>query len=300
MEREGISAYFEAQFVLIGSMNPEEGPLSPQILDRFGLCVLIKGERDERLRLEILKRRLAFERDPETFVKSFSSQEEALRERVFAAQNLLPRVRVPAKLKILIGHLASEASVAGNRSEIFLLEAVKAHAAFEGREEARLEDLEKTCELVLRHRRRCREKKAHSSRPQRPKPQKKGELKKGEKEIISENKSGSFESKNNKEPVLSEEQSWSFSVSRSGLREKDEEKFFPAGKPFPIKEIFSQTVRPKMAARLGRGDRALTLLGQGHYLRAVPYQGQGEVALHATILAAARRRARKTNILNFS
>jgi len=158
-----LSAAGSGSFLLIGSMNPEEGPLSPQLLDRFGLYVEVLGERDLDLRGEILRRRLLWEMAPEALEEAFAVEERTLRGKILKARNRLPEVRISGYLRTLIAQLALEAAVAGHRAEIFLLEAVRAHAALESRLEANLEDLNSVAELVLAHRRRVKSR-------SRPKP----------------------------------------------------------------------------------------------------------------------------------
>jgi len=296
LEREGLSEVFEADFVLLGSMNPEEGLLPPQILDRFGLCVLVESEKDPETRVEILKRRLSYEKDPESFKEAFAPQEEALKGRLLEARKLLSRVRVPARLKILLGHLASEASPAGNRAEIFLLEATKAHAALSGREEAELGDLEAVAEMVLRHRRRIPQEKSPPP-PKKKKPQEKRE--KEAQNTLSKPEAPSSEAPKTGQPDPSEASPRASSPAGTRPREGEEERLFPVGEIFAVRDLSDPSARPKMTQSFGRGERALTLVGRGHYLRPVPYQGQGEMALYATLLAAARRRA-ESGHTNFS
>ena len=282
-EREGFSLKAPARFVLIGSMNPEEGPLPAQILDRFGLCVAVKAERDPALRVEIVKRRLAYERDPEDFYRQYAQKEKELRSRLLAARKRLARVRLPEKIFRLISVIAQEAAVSGHRAEIMLTEAAKAHAALKGRVSVELEDLEAVKELVLYHRRRekktaPKKKKAKTPPPQPPKSTSKEETRAG-----SSPKTGPSS-------PLTEEEETGKSKPQPGLGPPSRP---PEEKPFPIGEVFkpqdlssSDTATPK-AARLGRSSRALTLTGPGYYLRPVPYQGEGQIALLPTLISAA-------------
>ncbi len=290
VEREGISSSFETEFVLIGSMNPEEGGLSPQILDRFGLFVWVEAERDEKIRVEIIKRRLAYEKDPETFRKRFAQAEETLKRKLFAARDLLPKVLIPEELRLLIGHLVTEASAAGNRAEIFLLEATRAAAALEGRKKAGLEDLEKVAELVLRHRRR-------SSKEERKPPPRKKETEEQSSRKKKDQKEHGTPSVQSQAPGAERDptppHSGNLRELPNGLGPSEErgEKYFPVGEIFRVRDLPDLPRRLKPGERFGREGRALTLTGRGHFFRPVSYSGQGEIAFYATFLAAARRRA---------
>jgi len=154
VEREGVSFSHPSHFILVGTMNPEEGNLRPQLLDRFGLCVDIQGISDRTLRMEVARRRLAYERDPFAFARSFAQEEEQLRERIGQAQRLLPRVRLPEPLMEMIAGISIDMGVDGHRSDIVMAKAALTLAAWEGREEANEDDVREAAALVLPHRMR--------------------------------------------------------------------------------------------------------------------------------------------------
>ncbi|MDH7576532.1 MAG: ATP-binding protein [Bacillota bacterium] len=156
VEREGVSFTHPANFILVGTMNPEEGELRPQLLDRFGLCVQITGILDPALRVEVIRRRVAFEEDPAGFCATWEGEQERLRQKIFAAKKLLPQVQVPEKLLYLIAEIAIEMGVDGHRADLIMMKAAKTMAAFEGREEVTEEDIRSTADLALRHRMRRR------------------------------------------------------------------------------------------------------------------------------------------------
>jgi magnesium chelatase subunit I len=156
VEREGVSFTHPANFILVGTMNPEEGELRPQLLDRFGLCVQITGILDPTLRVEVVRRRVAFEEDPAGFCAAWEAEQEKLRQKILAAKKLLPRVQVPERLLYLIAEIAIEMGVDGHRADLIMLKAAKTMAAFEGREEVIEEDIRSTAGLALRHRMRRR------------------------------------------------------------------------------------------------------------------------------------------------
>ncbi|MBN1109426.1 MAG: ATP-binding protein [Methanomassiliicoccales archaeon] len=154
VEREGISFMHPARFALVGTMNPEEGDLRPQLLDRFGLAVDVKGETDPELRVQVIKNRMDYELDPETFRASFEQQQEELSQRITRAQNLVHRVKVGEEVLSVAVELALHLKVDGHRADINLIKAAKAWAAYEGREEVRAEDIIHVAKLVLPHRMR--------------------------------------------------------------------------------------------------------------------------------------------------
>lgn len=154
VEREGVSFSHPASFILVGTMNPEEGELRPQLLDRFGLCVNVTGVADPALRTEIVKRRLAFEEDPAGFAAAWEAEQEKLREKIVAARTLLPQVTVTDEILLLIARTAVEMGVDGHRADLVMMKAGKAHAALAGRTEVTPEDVQATANFALLHRMR--------------------------------------------------------------------------------------------------------------------------------------------------
>ena len=152
VEREGISFSHPARFVLIGTMNPEEGELRPQFLDRFGLCARIAAVDDHRARAEIVRLRLAFERDPDGFLSSAEESEELVRTQILRARALLPYVAVPDPLLKKMVSLNQDLAVQGHRADIVLFKAAAAHAALLERAEATIEDVRQAYPLVVSHR----------------------------------------------------------------------------------------------------------------------------------------------------
>ena len=152
IEREGISHTHPARFTLVGTMNPEEGHLRPQLLDRFALSVEVRGERSVAARREVLQRRLDYERDPEAFCARYREEEEQLGERLRQARLRLPQLRYAEPLVELVARLGIELQVDGHRSDIMLLKAALATAALEGAEELSPEHVYTAAELVLPHR----------------------------------------------------------------------------------------------------------------------------------------------------
>jgi magnesium chelatase subunit D len=154
VEREGISVSHAASFILVGTMNPEEGELRPQLLDRFGLAVEVQAERDASVRAEVVRRRIAFDQDPTAFVARWVEMEQAERQRLAAARRLLPRVRLDDALLYLITGICTDFGVDGMRADIAMYRAAVALAAYEGRTEVCEDDVRQVARLVLPHRRR--------------------------------------------------------------------------------------------------------------------------------------------------
>ncbi|WP_148882897.1 VWA domain-containing protein [Thermococcus aciditolerans] len=170
IEREGISFRHPARFILVGSMNPEEGELRPQILDRFGLCVEVSAPMNPEERIEIVKRVEEFHEDPISFYKKFESEEKKLTERIVKAREILPKVEISDDLLKLLAETVVNLGIKTNRAEIATIKTAKAIAALNGRRRVSLEDLEKAMELALPHRLRDRPfQKPPRMRPPKPK-----------------------------------------------------------------------------------------------------------------------------------
>lgn len=155
VQREGLAVSHPARFTLIGTMNPEEGSLRPQFLDRFGLMVDVVAPRDVAERTEVVRRRIAFEHDPAVFRTQWQPAQVALQQQVSAARQLLPTVRMPEGLLTLISQLCTELGVASLRADIVLYKTALTLAALAGRPEATAADVRRAAELALAHRRRA-------------------------------------------------------------------------------------------------------------------------------------------------
>lgn len=152
VEREGISLSHPARFSLVGTMNPEEGELRPQLLDRFGMCVTVRGEADARARMAVIERRLAYEADPVGFAESWHDASDRLRARIAAAIDLLGRVEVSEQVLRSVAQTCLDADIDGHRGDIMMVRAARALAAWQGRTTIESEDLARAAQLVLAHR----------------------------------------------------------------------------------------------------------------------------------------------------
>ena len=152
VEREGISYQHPARFILVGTMNPEEGDIRPQLLDRFGLCVEVEAVREPEARVEIVRRRHAFEEDPGGFARKWEDAEQDLMTKLKHARLRVSGVKVSDEILYAIADLSIRAQVDGHRADSVMARAAAANAAWEGRTEVTLADVERVAPLVLAHR----------------------------------------------------------------------------------------------------------------------------------------------------
>jgi magnesium chelatase subunit I len=152
VEREGISISHPARFILVGSGNPEEGELRPQLLDRFGMHAEIKTVKEPELRVQIVEQRSFFDSNPIEFRKNYNDSQNILKEKILKARELLKKVNLNYDFRIKISQICSELNVDGLRGDIVTNRASKALTAFEGRTEVTAQDIFKVIPLCLRHR----------------------------------------------------------------------------------------------------------------------------------------------------
>ena len=154
VERDGVSVTHAARFLLVGTMNPEEGELRPQLLDRFGLAVEVRAARDVDTRVEVVRRRMAFEADPGRFAAQWADAERSAAEAIEAAQQKLPAVGLPDAELRRIASVCAAFEVDGMRADLVIAHAARAHAALRGAGEVEEEDVRVAARLALPHRRR--------------------------------------------------------------------------------------------------------------------------------------------------
>ncbi len=313
VEREGVSATFNARISLVASMNPEEGALSPQLLDRFGLCVDVKGEEDIKLRVELLKRKEAFDKDPYGFLAKWQIKQDRLRDKILKARLILKDVEVTKEIRRFIAQLCMERNCAGHRAELFLEKAAKAFCAFNKREVVTFDDVIRVSELVLIHRSR------EASPPQEDKkkqdkipPNNKDNSKKEEENRNKDKEDNSPQEEKSKpeqkdsdsrEPQGNKPQedlNLSEDKKEDGDKEekeqssgaKDENKVFQIGEVFKPKRIEARKDRISRCVR-GRRTRSFSAKKQGRYVRAaIPsrkIEDISDIALDATIRVASLR-----------
>ena len=152
VEREGISIRHPARFVLVGSGNPEEGELRPQLLDRFGMHSEIRTVRDPELRVQIVEQRSDFDKNPEECLSRYQEQQDSFKKTITEAQTLLSETTIDYSLRVKISQVCGELDVDGLRGDIVTNRAARAYAAYEGRTEVTVDDIESVITMCLRHR----------------------------------------------------------------------------------------------------------------------------------------------------
>lgn len=206
VEREGISISHPSKFILVGTMNPAEGDLRPQLSDRIGLHLTVHSILDIKDRISIMHRREQFEKDPEGFKKSFENTQKELQDKIIKARALLPQVTISTELMELIARVCVEAGVDGHRSDIAILKTSKAIASYNQQKEVKYKDVEEAITLVLGER--------STGKPQNPQ-QLKNQLNKAQQDMEKEKK----EEKKKEEESQNQENS-----SSNGDSSKEEEK----------------------------------------------------------------------------
>lgn len=310
VEREGISFSHPARFILVGTMNPEEGDIRPQLLDRFGLCVEVGGERDPERRVELMILREEFDNDPESFLKRFEENNRSLSWSILAARELLPRVKIADHIRKFISDLCLENHVAGHRADVVMEQAAKALAAFNRRFHVTIEDVREVAPMVLIHRRR------EVAPPPPPPPPRPSESGKGEDqsppESQSENQQSSqFPMEQNETGSGNQETQFEFeNKEKNNENDKTDdrqerlnyaqilERIFEIGETFKVRKISAPKDRV-IRRGSGRRSRTRTAQKQGRYVRSNLKGDGSDIALDATLRAAApyqlRRRSKDSN-----
>ena len=152
VEREGISIKHPARFIMVGSGNPEEGELRPQLLDRFGMHAEIRTIQEPILRVKIVEERISFDQTPQVWFEKYEKEQLQIQNRIETAQKSLEKVQISKDFQLKISQICSELQIEGLRGDIVSTRAAKALSAFEGRTEVTLEDIRRTITLCLRHR----------------------------------------------------------------------------------------------------------------------------------------------------
>jgi len=156
VEREGVSYMHPARFILVGTMNPEEGDLRPQLIDRFGLSVTVVGEHDIEKRVSVVQNRLKYEDTPDAFFDEYEPTQEALRQRIKIAEDLLGQVSYSQEILERIARICIALNVDGHRADIVMLKTARTLAAYHGRTEVEVDDVMEAARLALPHRMRRR------------------------------------------------------------------------------------------------------------------------------------------------
>lgn len=299
LEREGISFSHPASFVLVGTMNPEEGELRPQLLDRFGLCVEVAAESDSDKRAELMVRREAFDADSRGFILKYRKENERIAEKIAAARSMLHRVSVPSHLRGFVTELCRENNVAGHRADLVMEQAAKAHAAYRGTREITVDDITAVAGLVLAHRRRDPVPPPPPEQPQeqRSEPEKSDpendERQEQPEEVTGQGRSedpGNTSRQEELEKGDREEDDMGDGDGSSGTDDSsvipEMEQFFDVGTPFKVRKISSPKDR-KTRRGSGRRSRSRVSQKQGRYTKSTIARKNNDIALDATLRAAA-------------
>lgn len=274
IEREGVSYSHPSSFILVGTMNPEEGELRPQLLDRFGLCVDVEGIHDASTRVEVIRRRQRYEESPGEFNRSWEEEEKRLRKQILTAQGFLSLVKVPDEILHMIARICIDMGVDGHRADITLMKTAATLAAFHGRKETTEEDVREAADLVLTHRMRKKpfsEQQMDSKKIDESIRKSREETKQQEEQQTGENPQDNQQTEDRHMPDAS-------ATTR-----------FSEGEPFRLnQQMLQQKNRPDPIIREGRGKRSVTESGNGKYVGSrIPGVPGSDIAFDATIRAAA-------------
>lgn len=293
VEREGISYRHDCRFVLVGTMNPEEGKLRPQFLDRFGLYVEVAGEPDLDRRTEIIHRRMDYERNPAAFCEKWRGESDELRRRVNRAKALIEEVDMDDSIRSLAGKYAQQAGTEGNRCEVVLIRTAAAVAAWDGRDYVKAEDLKEAAVYVLPHRRRQEPPPPEETLPQQPPedPEQKDQDEKHEQpdEEPKEQQTPPAPEQSCEEQEGNDGQEVETPPPEPGEGGSDEEQLVE-GEEVALLSLIPPTPRDRLL-RQGSGRRSKTKSGanKGRYaaFTSHPTPRQHDLALDATLRVAA-------------
>ncbi len=301
VEREGISLAHPSQFLLVGTMNPEEGDVRPQLLDRFGFCVEVSAEQDIEKRMELMVLRERYDFDPEGFRQEYESDTRAISEAIVNAVELLPLVRMPGHMRSFIAELCTTNHVAGHRADLVLEQGAMAHAALKGRAEVTVDDIQAVAHFVLLHRKQevsdppppppppePPENENQDDKDQEPENDEPEENKEQEQEDNPENNAQGPEPEESSQEDVDPDDTDSDQESdtQPPVSENDAETVFEIGEPFKVKKIESKKDR---TLRRGSGRRSRTRVSQkqGRYVKSTMNRGSNDIAFDATLRAAA-------------
>jgi magnesium chelatase subunit D len=301
IEREGISFCHAARFMLVGTMNPEEGELRPQLLDRFGLCVETAGARDLDARAALMEHREAFDSNPSAFIQKRARENGRIARQIETGRSNLHGVRMPRHLRGFISELCAENNVAGHRADLVMEQAALALAAFESAAEVTVEHIGRVAPMVLVHRRR-------EAQPPPPPPPPPSPPQEDPSETDDENR----QSEPNEDPPDEGQESQNNSgqeASRADPSPDDtqeptdreapnpragEDRVFDIGATFKVKHLSAEKDR-RFRRGSGRRSRTRVCQKQGRYVKSCLNPKHGDIALDATLRAAAPYQKQRGN-----
>jgi len=271
IEREGLSLSHPSRFTLIGTMNPEEGQLRPQFLDRFGLMVQVDAPADIAERTEVVRRRIAFEADPVLFAQRWILQQENLQQQILQAKLLLPEVILDDDLLTLISQLTTELNVKSLRADIVMYKTAITLAAFDLRKQVTEEDIKMAAELALPH----RSKKKSGSPPASPPP-------------LSQPTQNQKQQADEKDDDPGKRNEQSQGAADQHQPQAGDEQIFESSMPKALPKI--EVAKVKMPGEPKAGRRSITdTLKIGAYTRAERAANTSNIAIDATVIHAILR-----------
>ena len=309
VERDGVSFSHECKFLLIGTMNPEEGDLRPQLLDKFGLYVNVAGTEDILERVKVIKKRLEYENNPIKFCEKYKEEEEILKEKVEHAKERIEKIKVSDQIMNIAVKIVEEANTVGNRAEIILVETAKSLAALDGRSYLNIDDLKEAAVFVLPHRTNQKHESTSQSKGNEleDKNQETEEEKNNSEDNITQEKEEEVPEEPNKENFDNGNDSENIEESdRDEKKNKnnenaESEEEFGIGEIFKVKDILIDDVHDTKK-RAGTGKRCKTKSGslQGRYIKSTLPKGKiRDFAFDATIRAAApyQKKNKENNLM---
>jgi len=317
VEREGMSFHHPAEFILVGTMNPEEGELRPQLLDRFGLCVEVSSEQDPEQRVELILRREAYDLNPNAFLDSYKQDNLRLAKKIDNAKKLFAEVVIPPHLRSFISELCRENNVAGHRADLVIEQAAKALAAYNTRNEVTVEDIKTVSFYALSHRRRDP---VPPPPPPPDEPQQEPEPEEKEQPEQDQNQDQSQQEPPEEQPEQSEGEAQQEPPTQDNASEQPEpetqpepkeenepeenapernpqqvlDELFDIGATFKVKKIETPKDRNKRRGS-GRRSRSKVSQKQGRYIRSTSKRSNDDIALDATLRAAAPYQRHREN-----
>ena len=296
VEREGISVSHAAEFILVGTMNPEEGDLRPQLLDRFGLAVEVEGTNPPEERREVVRRRIDYEADPFRFMFTWQEAEEQERQRLLRSRELLPHVQVGEHMLELITDICAEYHVDGMRGDIVMYKAASTVAAYEGRTEVIAEDVKEAARLALLHRQRRQPfQQPHLATEQLDDMVEEFQSQQRRREPADQGV-GAPEDSEEGEPdpsALDGPDTPPNSNPGAGLAGGGDQDF-EVGSPFPVLPIEVEPLDKRPRRGAGKRSKAVAGSTSGRYVGARPLHGGGTgLALDATLRVAAPHQERR-------
>lgn len=294
IEREGMSFRHPARFILVGTMNPEEGELRPQLLDRFGLCVETAGARSPEDRVALMEQREAFDRDPIAFLRETAPWNRRIAQQIESGRALLPGVRMQPHLRGFITELCTENHVAGHRADLVMEQAARALAALQAAPEVAIEHIRQVAPMVLVHRRR----ETQPPPPPDDPPSEKNDS--SEESASSEDRKPEDEKNQTSAEVHSTPSEQTRGENRTSpdpgepKPRNGDERIFEIGATFKVKHLSAAKDR---IFRRGSGRRSRTRVSQkqGRYVKSCLNPRYGDIALDATLRAAAPYQKQRRN-----